>query len=205
MAYYLIDYENKKALQGLSDLTENDTVIFFYTGNSNTMTFSLHQEIIRSAARFEYKEVKCGGKNSLDFQLSAYLGYLMAKTVDEHFYIVSADKGFSNVVDFMKATDSSYAAIERVEGIARAKENEPVEESAEEKSVSVKEENGNSQYREKLEKLGITSDSVDKIFDIINQFKTKLAINNNLMKHFKDSEKVGKITKIIRPLLKSKS
>ena len=127
MAYYLIDYENKKALQGLSDLTENDTVIFFYTGNSNTMTFSLHQEIIRSAARFEYKEVKCGGKNSLDFQLSAYLGYLMAKTVDEHFYIVSADKGFSNVVDFMKATDSSYAAIERVEKIIVVKENEPVE------------------------------------------------------------------------------
>ena len=43
-----------------------------------------------------------------------------------------------------------------------------------------------------------------EIEKIVNGFKTKQAINNNLMKLLRDSDKVGKITKVIKPYLNKK-
>ena len=77
MIYYLIDFENVKNIQGINDLDNNNTVIFFYSKNSNTLNFSLHREINDSQANFKYIEIANTGKNALDFQLSSYLGYLI--------------------------------------------------------------------------------------------------------------------------------
>ena len=52
--------------------------------------------------------------------------------------------------------------------------------------------------------LQIKDSDIQKIISFVNQYKTKVAINNNLMKFFKNSEKVGKITKVLRPFLKDK-
>ncbi len=96
MSVFLIDYENVRtsAFNGLEDLDENDRVIIFYTNNSDNLTFSLMQRLTESRAAIEYKKVSCGGKNSLDFQLCSYLGYLIGKSSDTRFCIVSRDKGF---------------------------------------------------------------------------------------------------------------
>ncbi len=96
MSVFLIDYENVRtpAFNGLEDLNENDRVIIFYTNNSDNLTFSLMQRLTESRASIEYKRVSCGGKNSLDFQLCSYLGYLIGKSSDTKFCIVSRDKGF---------------------------------------------------------------------------------------------------------------
>lgn len=100
MSVFLIDYENVRtsAFNGLEDLTENDRVIIFYTGNSDNLTFSLMQRLISSRAPIEYKKVACGGKNSLDFQLCSYLGYLIGTSSNTHFCIISRDKGFSTML-----------------------------------------------------------------------------------------------------------
>ena len=121
MSYYLIDYENKKTLQGISTLTESDHVIFFYSNNSNTLNFSLHREIVNSPASFDYYEVAVGGKNALDFQLSSYIGYLISERPDESFFIVSSDKGFDDVIDFWKKVGEAPAKIERVNNIIEEK------------------------------------------------------------------------------------
>ncbi|MBQ7364659.1 MAG: hypothetical protein IJW46_03595 [Clostridia bacterium] len=101
MAYYLIDYENLKTIEGFSTLTEEDTVIFFYTKNANSITFDLHREILSSRAKIEYASV-APGKNALDFQLSSYLGYLIAQYPDKTFVILSKDLGFSTLVYFWR-------------------------------------------------------------------------------------------------------
>ena len=45
MAYYLIDFENLKNINGCDTLLENDTIVFFYSKNANTLSFELHSSI----------------------------------------------------------------------------------------------------------------------------------------------------------------
>ncbi|MFR5050774.1 MAG: PIN domain-containing protein [Ruminococcus bicirculans (ex Wegman et al. 2014)] len=80
MKIYLVDFENvkSKGLQGIDNLTETDTVIIFYSENSDTINFEMHQKVLTSKADLEYFKVNVGGKNALDFQLSTLLGYLVA-------------------------------------------------------------------------------------------------------------------------------
>ena len=89
--YYLIDYENvhKTGFNGLLNLTESDNVIIFYSGNADKITFNLHKEIVDSKADITYFEVRAGGKNALDFQLSTYLGYILGNKKKAKCYIVS--------------------------------------------------------------------------------------------------------------------
>lgn len=102
MAIYLVDYENTHYLGGISGLSENDTVVVFYTQNSSSLSFDAHKEILQAQAKILYKYVDNGGKNALDFQLSTYLGCLVGeKQADEQqLYIVSKDKGFYYVSRF---------------------------------------------------------------------------------------------------------
>lgn len=46
MKIYLVDFENvkSKGLQGIDNLTETDTVIIFYSENSDTINFEMHQK-----------------------------------------------------------------------------------------------------------------------------------------------------------------
>ena len=67
MAFYLIDFENVKNITMLTDLSEQDTIIFFYSQNANSLSFDLHIELVKSPAKKEYFMAQCGGKNALDF------------------------------------------------------------------------------------------------------------------------------------------
>lgn len=69
MKIYLVDFENvkSKGLQGIDNLTETDTVIIFYSENSDTINFEMHQKVLTSKADIEYFKVNVGGKNALGF------------------------------------------------------------------------------------------------------------------------------------------
>lgn len=102
MSVFLIDYENlhTSAFSGLEDLTEEDRVFIFYTNNSDNLTFSLMERLVKAKAKIEYQKVNSGGKNSLDFQLCSYLGYLIGTNRDTRFCIVSRDKGYLTMLSF---------------------------------------------------------------------------------------------------------
>ena len=104
MATYLVDYENVKTggLNGISRLTAEDHVIIFYSENANRLTFDLHQRLMASPAKIEYREVSVGGHNALDFQLVTYLGYLIANDRGGQYMIISYDRGFEYVVGFWR-------------------------------------------------------------------------------------------------------
>ena len=48
---YLIDYENVNSVKGVDKLTEEDTVIIFYSKNANLLTFEAHAELMSAKAR----------------------------------------------------------------------------------------------------------------------------------------------------------
>lgn len=102
---FLIDTENigKKWLELLESADFDTHIYVFYTENSNTL-FGLSELTVLSKTKAIVDIIKCdvSGKNSLDFQLSTYLGYLIAKDNNTSYLIVSNDKGYQSVIDFWK-------------------------------------------------------------------------------------------------------
>ncbi len=102
MAIYLVDYENVyiEGLEGIEQLTEEDTLHIFYTHNRCGLTFGLYQQLIACKAKVELNEVSVSlkntdpVKNALDIQLMMFTGYLIGTKRTDALYIVSKDKDF---------------------------------------------------------------------------------------------------------------
>ncbi len=124
MKAYLIDFENvkSKGLTGIELLSPEDKVIIFYSENSDTISFEMHRKVMTSVADIEYLKVRVGGKNALDFQLSTLLGYLLAKELYSHIFIISGDKGFDKLHDFWNVSyaDKNSVTVFRTQTLAAA-------------------------------------------------------------------------------------
>lgn len=100
---YLIDFENvaSEGLSGITNLSEEDQVIIFYSNNSNRISMKMHIQIGKSVCKLDYFEILVGGKNALDHQLSTWLGYLIGTgAAERNYYIVSRDMGYRHVTNF---------------------------------------------------------------------------------------------------------
>lgn len=102
MTVYLVDFENVRSggLQGVENLGEDDKVVIFYSKNADAITFDVHNLLSKSDAEIETFRILRGGRNSLDFQLSTYLGYLVMENCYKKIFIVSQDKGFLCATSF---------------------------------------------------------------------------------------------------------
>ncbi len=102
MTVYLVDFENVRSegLKGVEELTSEDKVVIFYSKNADAITFDVHTLLSKSPAEIETYRILRGGHNSLDFQLSTYLGYLVMENSFKEIVIISKDKGFLCVTNF---------------------------------------------------------------------------------------------------------
>lgn len=102
MTVYLVDFENVRSegLKGVEELSSEDKVVIFYSQNANSITFDVHTLLRKSSAEIETYHILRGGHNSLDFQLSTYLGYLVMENSYREIVIISKDKGFLCVTNF---------------------------------------------------------------------------------------------------------
>ncbi len=128
MKIYLVDFENvkSKGLEGIDKLCETDSVIIFFSENSDTLSFEMHQKVLSSKADIEYFKVCVGGKNALDFQLSTLLGFMVAKEIYSHIFVISNDKGFDFLHSFWggKYIDAPKTLVYRTKTIQAAIEYE---------------------------------------------------------------------------------
>lgn len=184
MTYYLIDYENtgESGLNGLTELASSDEVVIFYSENADKMSFDLHRKLQECRALIEFRKIATGKKNALDFQLAAYLGYLMAKEENGRFCIVSKDLGYEVLLDFWRGRN-----IQLIDAIAS------------EKKVKTEHE---TEMEESLKRL-IGENDFKTVLNFISSGKSKQAINNLLVKQY-GSKKAGELYKKIKPLLKEK-
>lgn len=192
MACYLVDYENvnQKGVNGVYQLklTENDSIIIYYSNSANSLTFELHNELMRTNAKIEYRKITSESKNALDFILVCDLGRLITQNPDVHFYIVSKDGDYDNVIKYV--TGHYKCSVEKIKSISQnivqpnnIKSDLP--ESA----------------RNELNKL-VKNDEVKRVRATIDKYITKSAIHNNLVKIF--GERGKEIYENIKPLLKNK-
>ena len=177
---FLVDYENvpNTGLEGIEQLTEKDRVVIFLNEN-NTFKARTHVKLENALAEKDYIFVNVTGPNALDFQLVTYLGMLCMEKPEEQYVVVSKDQGFDAAIKFLKGRQRN---VSRKTDLAMNNTLADVKKLIPE--FSDKEQNS--------------------IVNIIETYKTKQAINNNIMKQF-GSGKTGTIYKKIKILLKDKS
>ena len=213
MNYFLIDYENVNVagFDGVSNLTESDYVIVFYSENAETLTFGLHRRINESKANFQFQKVAVKEKNELDFQLCTYLGFLISDTMtsdDEEknfYYIVSNDKGYSVLPAYMKKFGAEVKIVSNLSKnavtpatLTSAPKNTSTASTTPTKPTSATK--PVSELEMTLIKI-LKMNDVSEIVENINNCKTNTEVNNYLCKKF-DSQKGGEIYRTIKPYLK---
>ncbi|MDE7324626.1 MAG: hypothetical protein K2N73_18295 [Lachnospiraceae bacterium] len=211
MNYYFIDYENVHAdgFVGIENLGENDTICVMYTDQSKAFSLELVEKITRQKVKLESYKAGTGAKNSLDFQLASYLGYMIAKSggADNCFYIVSRDTGFNHLVDFWAERG---VTVNRIANFAGDEKDPKTVVAVVEPKTRVKTKSkskvsdSNKATREELLQYLTEEEYSDKILEIFNSYKTRVAINNGLSKEFRDSQKSSAIYKKLKTLLKEK-
>ena len=127
MVFYLVDYENTgiRGITGVEELSQEDRLIIFYGPRTGSVPFEDLVKITSTRAKLEFIRTTKTAKNYLDFQLTTYLGYLVAKAVElsqegadasNEVMIISRDAGFDAVVDFWSEKGIS---ISRFHNLAR--------------------------------------------------------------------------------------
>lgn len=123
MTVYLVDFENVRSegLKGVDRLSEGDKVVIFYSKNAENISFDVHTLLNNSKAEIETFRILRGGRNSLDFQLSTYLGYLVMENCYKKIFIVSQDKGFLCAISFWEVnSEICNAEIKLCKSISNA-------------------------------------------------------------------------------------
>ena len=214
MATYLVDYENVNAggMSGIEKLDGRDTVLIFYSQQADTLTFSLHKKLMDSPAGVVLVRVEGTSKNSLDFQLSSYLGYLIARDAKAEYVIVSKDNGFAVLGAFWKQIDVKVSLIPGLQAAVPAQPAPAPQPAAPAAAppakapapVAAQPQQPQPATEDRLQQLlPQYTEELPVIREYLHKYKTKQGFNNALTKTF-GSDKTGIIYRAVKPLLVDK-
>ncbi len=90
---FLVDFENvgEQGLNGSEKLSETDSIVIFYRGKIS-LASGVYQ-LFRSTRQ---------GKNALDFEIVAHMGYLIGQDKNREIVIISKDKGYLSANDHLR-------------------------------------------------------------------------------------------------------
>ena len=209
MEHYLIDFENvrSEALKNLCELKDGDSIAIFYSDMCKNINLETLDILTNANVRIVCFKVATGTKNALDFQLSSYLGYLIGNAEENgNFHIVTRDKGFDCLHKFWKKNGVSVDRMEPVKQPAPVeKPPEPKPETKPKKKKKSKVDPENLATLEEVKLYLSQGDEPEKILEIFNNYKSRVAISNGISKEFKDSKRAGAIYQKLKPLLKAKN
>lgn len=197
MNHFLIDFENVSSdeLKRVKCIKKNDDVILFYSDACKNVSLESLNVLSKHGVHFSLLKITNKTKNALDFQLASHLGYLIGTCPAEDTYrIVSKDKGYDCLTAFWKARRKEVVRLDIVQ--------KPNEATTTKKSkVNPADEVTIQELSSILEKKY----NPEQILPIINKYKTKVAINNGIMKLVKDSKLASVIYQKLKPLLNKKN
>lgn len=100
--YVLIDYENIQPKNLLLLARESFHVAFFVGPNQETIRVEVLDLMQRLGNdRVKHIKVEDKGKNSLDFHLAYYLGRLVERNSEGHYYVISKDSGYDPLISHL--------------------------------------------------------------------------------------------------------
>lgn len=195
MEFFLVDYENVHAdgLVGIEKLKEDDIVFIFIPKNQSKVT--VPTSFIGHKCKIKWKKVDTGEKNQMDFQISAFFGYLVARfrksQSSVHFYIVSKDKGFLGIDGLFENADIKFCVNLRKENDKKAK---------------ITKSSKKDEIKAEIKKLlpEEYSSEVDFIAGVLmsNKNDSLQKINTALSQNYKNNNKTKAIYNAVKPLAK---
>lgn len=101
---FLVDYENvgESGLKGIEVLNNHDRIVIFYSKGCKRISVRSVHMIERANCEFEIIALRTQGKNALDYYIAAYIGELLGSNCTQNMAIISKDKGFQAVCDYVK-------------------------------------------------------------------------------------------------------
>ena len=100
--YVLIDYENIQPKNLLLLAQDSFHVVFFVGPNQEKIRVELLDLMQRLGNdRVKHIKVEEKGKNSLDFHLAYYLGRLVERNSEGHYYVISKDSGYDPLISHL--------------------------------------------------------------------------------------------------------
>ena len=121
---FFADFENTgpNGLEGVENIPENSVVLVFYRDKNQKFKFFRGAKFRKAAAKFRFCRITTCTKESVDFSLSTFLGYLIAKYGNAFRYcIVSNDSGYASVIDFWRRNGVNVRRTKSLEAIPPAK------------------------------------------------------------------------------------
>ena len=207
--YYLIDCENVRTdgIRDLNGVSEGDAIILFYSEQCKNISLDVIDSIMKLKVQYSSFKAKVGTKNALDFQLAAHLGYLIGQgnNQESKYYIVSNDKGYDCLCDYWKELDAVVERISLSEDVPEVKAATVPKAPAQPKKKKSKVKASDMATIDEMKNLLSNDDMPEEVLNIFNQYKTKVAINNGLVKKFKDTKRASAIYKKLKPMLKEKN
>lgn len=98
----LVDYENVPRID-LSALDESYRAIVFVGAAQNPPRAASNRDTAYRFRRVEFQKVARSGKNAADFHIAFHLGRIYETAKDTPCFIISRDKGFDALVEFLNA------------------------------------------------------------------------------------------------------
>lgn len=113
MRYYLVDLENlPKSLSNLiaNKETKKSNIIIFYSKTQCKRLSSLKDNLSHVFNKVDYLYISDNSHNALDFNLVCYVGKLIGTFKGKvlEIYILSEDKGYYAIKDFVKYQNPQY-------------------------------------------------------------------------------------------------
>lgn len=117
---FLIDTENVNfnSIINARNLNEDDMIILFLTIFTSKDYNNIKLDALNTKAKIVKIFADIGTKNSLDFQLVSFLGFLLGEHKEEtnNYYIVSRDKGYLSSINLL--VNCSNQHIELINNIS---------------------------------------------------------------------------------------
>ena len=91
--YYLVDYDNTGylGLNGIEELDNESVVTIFYSKKAQSIPIQFFQKFLECKANVKFYPIENEDKNIINFQISAYLGYVLGDDKTADCCIVSND------------------------------------------------------------------------------------------------------------------
>lgn len=122
----LIDYENLQ-VKNLDLLYDLDSEICVFTGpTQKNYSAELVQSAQKFGSRLKWVPTSRPGPNALDFHIAYYLGQVSQCEPKPYFHIISKDKGFDALVDFMKSQKLFVDRVVSIDEIPLVKKMEEI-------------------------------------------------------------------------------
>ena len=158
---YLVDTENVGSAwkELLPQKNVKDVIILFYTEHSPGISYADLNLIREYPSSFDM--ILCyPGKNGLDFQMVAYLGYLIKTAPKSEYIIVSNDTGYDAVVKFWSGRDVEVSRRSKAELTA------PKERQAEDEDVK-------TMLKEALSENYQTEEYLEAVYQMLRNYSVK--------------------------------